>query len=194
MRSTFRLLANVKPGRYLEPFVPTGLTGLNTHPSPRPTLIYLYQSALQKLKNFPESSVYRQSTEALTRHRLQIIESTKPPGFDAWLERARKTVEAEPERFRSLLSADGSYAAAQLSDGSDDPRGEEWDGEPFEIASESPARTPEEEAKWRGAIEDSISEPSESDFQVMAMKWENEPALEADQYVGNIKDVAILRG
>lgn len=186
MRSTLRLLASVKPARYLEPFAPTGLTGLQTHPSPRPTLIYLYTSTLQKLKAFPESSVYRQSTEALTRHRLQIIESTKPPGFDAWLERVKKTVGAEPERFVSLRQADGTYAGALRDDNSDNPRGEEWDGEKLEVTTEGPARTPEQQARWEKDLEGGTSAASEadSDFHTLQMKWENEPALEAEQYVG----------
>ncbi len=183
MRSTLRLLASVKQARYLEPFAPTGLTGLQTHPSPRPTLIYLYTSTLQKLKAFPESSVYRQSTEALTRHRLQIIESTKPPGFDAWLERVKKTVGAEPERFASLRLADGSYAGALRDDNTDNPRGEEWDGEKLEPTTEGPARTPEQQARWEKDMEEGTSSASEagSDFQTLQMKWENEPALEAEQ-------------
>ncbi|KAF9893899.1 hypothetical protein FE257_010069 [Aspergillus nanangensis] len=182
MRSTLRLLANVKPARYLEPFAPTGLTGLVTHPSPRSTLIYLYTSTLQKLSAFPESSAYRQSTEALTRHRLQIVESTKPPGFEAWLERAKKTVAAEPERFASLLRSDGTYAAAQRDDNSDEPRGEEWDGESIESSTEGPARTPEQEAQWEKTIADStVAQSKDSDFYTESMKWENEPALEATQ-------------
>ena len=182
MRATLRLLANVKP-RYLEPFAPTGITGLLTHPSPRPTLIHLYRSALSKLSAFPESSVYRKSTETLTRQRLQIVESTKPAGYDEWLERVKKTVGAEPERFASLRLKDGSYAALQQDDGSDNPRGEDWNGEPLEATTEGPHRTPEQEARWNKEIEESTSERHESDFYVQAMKWENEPALEADQYV-----------
>ncbi|OJJ46690.1 hypothetical protein ASPZODRAFT_132804 [Penicilliopsis zonata CBS 506.65] len=182
MRSTLRLLASVKPARYLEPFAPTGLTGLPTHPSPRPTLIYLYTTTLQKLKSFPESSAYRQSVEALTRRRLEIIESTKPPGFEAWLERVKKTVGAEPERFESLRRADGSYAAAQVEDGNDHPRGQEWDGEAIEALTEGPARTPEEEARWQEVIDEAMDTKSDSsDFHVETMKWENEPALEAEQ-------------
>lgn len=182
MRATLRLLANVKP-RYLEPFAPTGITGLLTHPSPRPTLIHLYRSALSKLSAFPESSVYRQSTEALTRQRLQIVESTKPAGYDEWLERVRKTVGAEPERFASLRLNDGSYAAQQQEDGSDNPRGEDWNGESVEATTEGPHRTPEQEARWNKEIEESTSEIHESDFYLQTMKWENEPALDADQYV-----------
>lgn len=184
MRPALRLLANVKP-RYLEPFAPTGLTGLNTHPSPRPTLIYLYTSTLQKLQAFPESSAYRQSVEALTRHRLQIVESQKPAGFDAWLERVKKTVGAEPERFAQLQRADGSFSfvAKQEADYTDDPRGKEWDGEKIAPGTEGPARTAQESAEWQKIIEESTTtaEKSEADHHELSMKWENEPALDADQ-------------
>ncbi|KAJ5915904.1 ETC complex I subunit [Penicillium verhagenii] len=183
MKSTLRLLANVKP-RYLEPFAPTGLTGLFTHPSPRPTLIFLYTNTLQKLQSFPESSAYRQSVEALTRHRLQIVESQKPPGFDTWLERAKKTIGAEPERFAQLQLKNGAfaYAASQERDFSDEARGKEWDGESLSATTEGPTRTPEEEAEWIKIIEEgSESAENETDFHEVSMKWESEPALEADQ-------------
>ncbi|KAF3389050.1 hypothetical protein F1880_003362 [Penicillium rolfsii] len=184
MRSTLRLLANVKP-RYLEPFTPTGLTGLTTHPSPRPTLIYLYTTTLQKLSNFPESSAYRQSVEALTRHRLQIVESQKPPGFEQWLERVKKTVGAEPERFAQLQRSDGTFAyvGSQQPDGSDNARGEEWDGEGLSSTTEGPARTPQEAAEWQKIVEESSSTAAkvESDHHESNMSWENEPALEAEQ-------------
>ncbi|KAJ6103610.1 hypothetical protein N7486_003832 [Penicillium sp. IBT 16267x] len=183
MRSTLRLLANVKP-RYLEPFTPTGLTGLFTHPSPRPTLIFLYTNTLQKLQSFPETSAYRQSVEALTRHRLQIVESQKPPGFDAWLERAKKTIGAEPERFAQLQLKDGAfaYAASQERDFSDEARGKEWDGEGLSTTTEGPTRTAAEEAEWIKIIEEGReSANNETDFHEVSMKWESEPALEADQ-------------
>jgi NADH dehydrogenase (ubiquinone) 1 alpha subcomplex subunit 5 len=184
MRSTLRLFAKVKPSRYLEPFAPTGLTGLQTHPSPRPTLIYLYTTTLEKLKAFPESSAYRKSTEALTRHRLQIIVETKPPGFDEWLARVKETVAAEPHRFAPLRRSDGTFAAKQTDDGSADPRGKEWDGEGLEPTIEGPARTPEEEARFNSIMEEAHrDELKESDFATERLTWENEPALEADQYV-----------
>lgn len=194
MRATLRLLANVKAARYLEPFAPTGLTGLVTHPHPRPTLIYLYTNTLKKLKEFPETSVYRQSTEALTRHRLNIIESTKPPGYEAWLERVKKTVEADPERFKSLRRPDGTFAALLEPDRSDNPRGLEWDGEGMEPIGHGPVRTPTEEAQWQKAIEEGTAEKREErDFQPKDLKWENEPALEADQCVVSCHDTYILR-
>ncbi|KAJ6002397.1 ETC complex I subunit [Penicillium sp. IBT 35674x] len=167
MRSTLRLLANVKP-RYLEPFTPTGLTGLFTHPSPRPTLIFLYTNTLQKLQSFPETSAYRQS----------------PPGFDAWLERAKKTIGAEPERFAQLQLKNGAfaYAASQERDFSDEGRGKEWDGEGMSATTEGPTRTAAEEAEWIKIIEEgSESADNETDFHEVSMKWESEPALEADQ-------------
>jgi NADH dehydrogenase (ubiquinone) 1 alpha subcomplex subunit 5 len=186
MRSTLRLLANVKP-RYLEPFAPTGLTGLFTHPSPRPTLIYLYSTTLQKLQAFPESSAYRQSVEALTRHRLQIVESQKPAGFDTWLERVKKTVGSEPERFAKVQRTDGTFthAAAQQKDGSDNARGEEWDGEGLSATTEGPARTPQQEAEWAKIMNEAseTTEQAKHDFYHQEMKWESEPALDADQYV-----------
>jgi len=100
MRASIRLLA--RAGKYLEPGSPTGLTGLFTHANPRSTLLYTYQATLDKLKQFPESSVYRQSTEALTKHRLNIVEAVVPEGLDAWQERVSATVEAHPEAFRKI--------------------------------------------------------------------------------------------
>ncbi|KIX02437.1 uncharacterized protein Z518_08378 [Rhinocladiella mackenziei CBS 650.93] len=115
MRATSRLFATVKSAsKYLEPNVPTGLTGLSTHPSPRPALIYTYRQTLTKLAQLPKSSVYRQSAEALTKHRLEIIESTKPEGYDAWLERVHKQIEANPSAYSKLLNEDGSLSSEKL--------------------------------------------------------------------------------
>ena len=115
MRSTPRLLATVKSAsKYLEPNAPTGLTGVLTHPSPRPALIYTYRQTLSKLREIPKSSVYRQSTEALTKHRLAIVESTKPEGYERWLERVRKQIEASPAAYNKLLNEDGSLGSAKL--------------------------------------------------------------------------------
>jgi NADH dehydrogenase (ubiquinone) 1 alpha subcomplex subunit 5 len=103
MRAAARLFASVKPGQFLEAGAPTGLTGLLTHPSPRSSLIYFYTTTLDKLKQIPESSVYRQSTEALTKHRLQIVEQSKPAGWDEWqatIEDGEK-VQSFPEGIRS---------------------------------------------------------------------------------------------
>ncbi|KAK4959915.1 hypothetical protein LTR10_002803 [Elasticomyces elasticus] len=103
MRATTRLLAVISKSTPLVPGSPTGLTGLPTHAAPRSTLLYLYHQTLSKLQaGFPESSVYRQSTEALTKHRLSIIEAVKPEGLQAWQERVKKIVDAHPEAFRRV--------------------------------------------------------------------------------------------
>lgn len=143
MRAALRLLATatgtVRPSaRFLKPGSPTGLTGLGTHPSPRSALLYLYNHTLDKLKQIPEHSLYRQSAEALTKHRLAIVEQYVPEGYEAWQERARKLL----EKHKSDLTArqfDGQHA--RLVEGPDgrayfirqmvtpqDWRDVEWDG------------------------------------------------------------------
>merc|ERR1711964_674424 len=107
MRRSLRQLAAVKPSRFLEAGSPTGLTGLFTHNAPRSTLLYLYSSTLEKLKAFPESSLYRQSTEALTKHRMAIVSAVEPEGYKAWAEKARQTIKEHPEVFNT---AEGSVA------------------------------------------------------------------------------------
>ncbi|OCT51363.1 NADH-ubiquinone oxidoreductase [Cladophialophora carrionii] len=112
MRATSRLLATVKSAsKYLEPNTPTGLTGLTTHPSPRPALVWTYRQTLKKLEQIPRNSVYRQSVEALTKHRLEIVESTKPEGYEQWLERVKKQIEASPKAYSQLLNEEGSLAS-----------------------------------------------------------------------------------
>ncbi|KAH9821433.1 ETC complex I subunit conserved region [Teratosphaeria destructans] len=105
MRPALRLLASVSRANsreLLEPGAPTGLTGLFTHHAPRSTLLYLYSDTLNKLQQFPESSVYRQSTEALTKHRMRIIEANKPAGLEEWQARVNKLVEEHPEAFKKV--------------------------------------------------------------------------------------------
>ena len=127
MKSTSRLLATVKPERFLTAGNPTGLTGLLTHPAPRTQLLYLYSSTLSKLAEIPTSSVYRQSTEAITKHRLSIVENTKPPGYEEWRQRAQKHVEAHPEVFGKDVDVSTMRVQANLTNEKD--RLEiEWDG------------------------------------------------------------------
>nr|POE87987.1 nadh-ubiquinone oxidoreductase 29.9 kda subunit, mitochondrial [Quercus suber] len=104
MRVTTRLFAAVRSSQFLEPGAPTGLTGLLTHASPRSTLLYLYNSTLERLQQFPESSVYRQSTEALTKHRMRIIEETRPSGLSEWQARVKDTLEKYPKAFMTIPS------------------------------------------------------------------------------------------
>ncbi|KAF2113337.1 NADH-ubiquinone oxidoreductase 29.9 kd subunit precursor [Lophiotrema nucula] len=130
MRAASRLFAAVKPGQYLEAGNPTGLTGLLTHASPRSTLLYLYSSTLDKLAQIPESSVYRQSTEALTKHRLAVVEGVKPPGHDAWAQKVQYMYSEHPEAFDAKQTSKGVNIEVAPKE-EVDPReaGAAWDGE-----------------------------------------------------------------
>jgi len=52
----------------------TGITGLAVHPNPLPELTKTYESTLTVLSSIPSSSVYRQGVEALTHHKLRIVQ------------------------------------------------------------------------------------------------------------------------
>ncbi|KAH9898439.1 NADH2 dehydrogenase [Cubamyces lactineus] len=52
----------------------TGITGLKVHRDPVPELKKTYEATLQALSAIPQSSVYRQGTEALTLHKLKVLE------------------------------------------------------------------------------------------------------------------------
>ncbi|KAH9937655.1 NADH2 dehydrogenase [Fomitopsis serialis] len=54
----------------------TGITGLEVHHDPIPHLIQTYQTTLERLSAIPETSVYRQGVEALTRHKLNIVQAS----------------------------------------------------------------------------------------------------------------------
>lgn len=191
MRATSRLLAVVRPAaRYLEPGTPTGLTGIATHSSPRSTLLYLYTSTLDKLKAAPEHSVYRQSVEALTKHRLALVEGVVPSGYEEWAERARKLIKENPEQFSATTGASRSGAAAvkvergghafvvaRLPD-EGDMRLREWDGEIDEGPELEGSRPLEERQGLR-----QIFERKDLNDEVGQVAWEPEPQLTADQWV-----------
>ncbi|KAI1420991.1 ETC complex I subunit conserved region-domain-containing protein [Xylaria sp. FL1777] len=189
MRRTLRLLANVKPARYLEAGNPTGLTGLYTHSSPRSSLLFLYSTTLEKLQKFPESSLYRKSIEAQTKHRMAIVEAAEPPGYKEWAQRARKVIEDNPEEFSIATSAkiDGASAVTVVSGGStfvhrtdpqpEDMRYEEWDGELDEGEGNEGLRGAEErEHPSLDAVFDrkALETPNK-------IQWEPEPQMTADQ-------------
>jgi len=85
MRPSTRLLTARLPA-----FSPTGITGVLTHPHPRPALIALYNHTLNVLSSLPPHSVYRQSAENITKQRLQILNSVKPAGWDDYLATRRQ--------------------------------------------------------------------------------------------------------
>lgn len=172
MHKTHHLLATItKSTRHLHPYQPTGLTGLVTHPAPRPHLIHLYTLTLQKLARLPESSAYRQSTEALTKHRLNLVVATLPEGHGEWkdrLARRRDTCEYEPERRRidEMLSPEGYVPTAKVEM---DDRVVEFDGEEVgEGRAEGPGvegetdlrlGEGEEKGRGRGRVVDVEDEP-----------------------------------
>ncbi|KAK4145896.1 ETC complex I subunit conserved region-domain-containing protein [Dichotomopilus funicola] len=190
MRSTLRLFAAVRPAaQYLEAGTPTGLTGLLTHPSPRSTLLYLYNSTLDKLKAVPDHSVYRQSVEALTKHRLALVEGVVPPGHDEWAERARKLLSEHPEQFNVATGSDSvsGARAIKIERGAKsfvlrnipeqrDMRVEEWDGELDEGPELEGSRTLKEREDLRHIFERRDIRDVEGQ-----VEWEPEPQLTADQ-------------
>jgi hypothetical protein len=179
MRASLRLLAKVKPGTFLEANTPTGLTGLTTHPAPRPALILTYRQTLEKLQQLPASSVYRQSTEALTKQRLSIVESTKPAGYEEWLSRVQKQISASPEAYKSMKGPDGTYAHGRIPK----ERSDVWDGIVTRSSALDTGNFTEQAALERGRriqeeveIADKPEVPTVDDL-------ETEPPLDAAQYV-----------
>lgn len=185
MRGTLRLLASVKPVRFLEPGAPTGLTGLLANPSPRSTLLYLYSSTLDRLQAVPETSLYRQSVEAVTKHRMSLVQDVKPAGYDEWLAKARQILEKHPEHFKETAhkTADGSLAAGLERNGKFfvlrqtqpdmDSRYREWDGEEDEGPEKEGSRTLEERQDQ--------AKLSRNPFEGDGIEWTDEPKLTIDQ-------------
>ncbi|KAK1081263.1 hypothetical protein LTR33_004841 [Friedmanniomyces endolithicus] len=177
MRAASRLLATAsRSNEFLRPGAPTGLTGLLTHSAPRSTLLYLYSSTLEKLSHFPESSVYRQSTEALTKHRLKIIEDIRPGGLAEWQERVKKTVDGNPEAFRRVpvLAASGSteHNIVWKASAIQGTQTDEYEDDPTAQPQLEGLRTAEERANQREILE---RDP------VMIPRIEPEPALTLGQ-------------
>lgn len=183
MRASRRLFAAVASNaRYLEPNVPTGLTGISTHPSPRPALLYTYNVTLEKLKQLPASSVYRQSTEALTKHRMSIVEQVKPPGHAEWLARVQKQIAANPEDYKRYQLADGSIVASEYVI---EDRPDVWDGEVTKKDALNQIATSEEDAtqkaqKVRSEVEKVDAQEGQRPEVTLRM-LEEEPRLTADQ-------------
>lgn len=149
MRRTARLLASVRPEKFLERGAPTGLCGLLTHAAPRPTLVYLYSTTLEKLQAIPPSSLYRQSVEGLTKHRLNIVESVVPAGYEEWKLKVSEIVKKNPQTFDPSHPAyvGGAYKTMTRN------------GELFvkELVEE------DDEAEWDGDMEESTMEGAKSE-------------------------------
>lgn len=183
MRPSLRLLA-----RYLTPGTPTGLTGLQTHPAPRSALLTLYRTTLDKLGNLPESSLYRQSTEALTKQRLSFVERAVPPGYEEWEAKARKILADNPDKFAlagdqlsspgmRTVHIEGKTYLTPEERLQRDVRTEEWNGEGDQGAVLEGQRLGLEK-------EDMIrSEQAKAQEKTPVAGLENEPNLTADQCV-----------
>ena len=182
MRNTLRLLAVVKPGRFLEAGNPTGLTGLFTHPAPRSTLLYLYGATLDKLKDFPEHSVYRKSAEALTKHRMNIIESIKPEGYDEWAKKAAEKIEKYPEAFQP-----GGNYVRKTAGGQDFVTVQDYEDEDEEWTSLEGTRDEEEKA-----AETALLKKGRRQDYSKTVNWQPEPPLDASQYVKHLKSLDII--
>ena len=206
MRSASRLLASIKPARFLEAGNPTGLTGLYTHQAPRSTLLYLYKVTLDKLKAIPEHSVYRQSSERIIKHRMSIVEAIKPTGYEEWVQRAAKTIEQNPDHFKSAtpgpyrLSHHGGSKFVVLQEQTEEDErlvawaGEDEGGKGDEREDPSAIRS-EECPGGEGAVMETSKELQTAVESTKAndlapidyidgrrpITWENEPQLEASQ-------------
>lgn len=189
MRRTLTKLAAVKPAKFLESGAPTGLTGLFTHPAPRSTLLYLYSSTLEKLQAFPESSLYRQSTEAITKHRMNIVEAVEPAGFAEWSAKANATVAEHPDVFSTKeggVAHDGSRHVKEVKNGRTfittkqekeyDELTVEWDGETDSGGELEGVRTT---AERKGQAASHGRERPGTDTKTV--KWDPEPPLNAEQ-------------
>ncbi|KAL2061923.1 hypothetical protein VTL71DRAFT_7301 [Oculimacula yallundae] len=188
MRVSLRHLAAVKPSRFLEAGSPTGLTGLFTHAAPRSTLLYLYSSTLEKLQVFPESSLYRQSTEALTKHRMAIVSAVVPEGHKEWAEKAKQTIAEHPEVFNTPEGGvahdkerhvkevvGGRQFVTSKPEDEHDEISTEWDGEKDDGPQPEGSRTAAERESQK---EWGLKRPG-SDGKTV--KWEPEPPLTAEQ-------------
>ncbi|CAE6448557.1 unnamed protein product [Rhizoctonia solani] len=84
----------------------TGIHGIGVHPDPLPALRKTYESTLSVLAQMPSHAVYRQGTEALVKHRLDLIEKAK--GDAAHVEKALDEGQIE----EVLMSAEDELSLA----------------------------------------------------------------------------------
>lgn len=175
MRATTRLLATAK---YLSPGAPTGLTGVYTHAAPRSTLLYLYNSTLDKLSKLPQHSVYRQSVEGLTKHRLSIVESVKPAGLEEWQVRVREVVDAYPNAFRQVATMSDPNVKNFVFKRSaiEGMESEDYDDEPLQKPEPEGPRTAAEKEHHGAAFSRDVRAEN-----AKIPKIEAEPRLSAEQ-------------
>lgn len=112
---------------------------------------------------------------------MNILNETKPPGYDEWLQRVRNAVEVNPKAYGHLKREDGSIEFEQNSI----QQKISWDGKVTRADAEPSGPGTQTEAERKGhriaqdvAHEDKLAAegelPTISDLEV-------EPALTADQ-------------
>lgn len=62
------------------------IVGLAVHQAPFPSLLHTYQSTLTLLQQIPASAVYRQSVEAITKERADVVRSLGGKGSEDEIE------------------------------------------------------------------------------------------------------------
>ena len=142
MRGAIRLFTAVKPVRFIEPGMPTGIAGLKALHSPRSRLLYLYNATLEKLQQVPSSSLYRQSVENHTKHRMAIVESVVPEGWNEWNDEAIAFLKKNRDQIstsQSFVTLESGHRFAVYERGGKpflvqetvvgDPDAQEWDGD-----------------------------------------------------------------
>jgi NADH dehydrogenase (ubiquinone) 1 alpha subcomplex subunit 5 len=181
MRRTFRQLAAVKPSQYLEAGAPTGLTGLYNHPSPRSALLYIYSQTLDKLTKFPETSLYRQSTEAITKHRMNIVSAIEPEGHAGWRENAKKVMSEHPQLFEAEANVGGNVVSILGKKTKEMHGGREFLTTEPQKTAEDPDEEWDGEAPMRGGVEAGAYMKFEPGTKKIELP--EEPSLTAAQYV-----------
>lgn len=140
--------------------------------------------------------MYRQSVEALTKHRLAIISKAVPAGYEEWSAKAKKIIAENPNVFNTPTGgvdhdggkhiksvADGKVFVTTKIDRNIDDLVDEWDGEKNEGPELEGVRSTAERAGQAilGKKRPGSDEPSKK------ITWESEPALTAEQ-VGEIEN------
>ena len=137
------------------------------------------------------SDVYkrqRQSTEALSKHRLAVLESINPQGLEEWQARVQAAVDAHPEAFRKIPistpsdpAGDKSFNIVWRAHAAEGMKTQEWDDEA--VGKPSPEGPRNEEEK-QGLAESMQRDLREENAKIPRI--EPEPALTAEQ-IGEIE-------
>lgn len=113
---------------------------------------------------------------------MKILEDTKPPGHEEWLQRVTKAVEADPKAYSRFKRDDGSVAHEEASV----QQKISWDGEVTRHDARKDGSNTQTEAEQKGAYVVADVERTDLAAQegVLAKvsDLEVEPALTADQY------------